>query len=70
MHLKISGKECVKILCNDFGFYIVRRKGSHVVLRKGNLGTVVPMHKELKKGTLRGLLKLAGLSVDEFEKHI
>ena len=56
---KISGKECLKILCNKFGFQIVRQRGSHVVLKKetpeGKVGTVVPMHPEIKIGTLKGI---------------
>lgn len=70
---KISGKECIKILCNKFGFLIVRQHGSHVILKKetpqGKIGTVVPMHKELKLGTLRNALKLAKVAEEEFAKH-
>ena len=70
---KISGKECIKILCNKFGFLIVRQRGSHVILKKetslGKVGTVVPMHKELKLGTLRNALKLAKVAEEEFAKH-
>ncbi len=66
---KISGIDCVKILCNDFGFSIVRQKGSHIVLRKGDVGTVVPNHKELKIGTLKGILELARVGEDQFAKH-
>ncbi|MBI3032769.1 type II toxin-antitoxin system HicA family toxin [Candidatus Woesearchaeota archaeon] len=54
---KISGKECVKILCNKFQFQIARQKGSHIVLKKetpgGTVGTVVPNHSEIKIGTLK-----------------
>ena len=67
---KISGKDCAKILCNKFGFEFKRQTGSHMVLRKetpgGTVVTVVPNHKELKLGTLRGVLKLARVSEDEF----
>ena len=70
---KISGKECVKILCNKFGFTVARQRGSHIVLRKetpeGAVGTVVPNHKELKIGTLKGLLELAEVDEVEFAKH-
>jgi predicted RNA binding protein YcfA (HicA-like mRNA interferase family) len=47
------------------GFRRVRQKGSHVSLEKGTFRTVVPMHHELAKGTLLGILKQAGLSKDE-----
>lgn len=71
---KISGKDCIKILCNRFGFSIARQSGSHIVLRKetgqGPVGTVVPNHKELKTGTLKGLLALAQVDEDEFSRYI
>ena len=70
---KISGKECIKILCNKFGFVVKRQTGSHIVLRKethtGAIGTVVPNHKELKIGTLKGILELAKIKEEDFTKH-
>jgi len=70
---KTSGSDCVKILCNKLGFRVARQSGSHVVLVKttteGKIGTVVPNHKELKIGTLRGILKLAKISEEEFSKY-
>lgn len=69
---KISGKECLKILCNKLGFEIIRQKGSHVILKKitanEKVGTVVPMHKEIKIGTLKNILKLGKISEEEFNK--
>jgi len=50
----------------------VRQRGSHVILKKqtseGEIGCVVPLHRELAIGTLRGILKQAKLSVEEFMK--
>jgi len=66
----ISGQECVKILCNKFGFKIVRQRGSHVVLRKEDIGTVVPMHQELKRGTLKGILELAKIKEEDFSEYL
>jgi predicted RNA binding protein YcfA (HicA-like mRNA interferase family) len=70
---KLSGREVVKILCNRFGFSTKRQKGSHVLLVKeskhGKTGCVVPMHKELKIGTLKGILKQACVSEEEFAKY-
>ncbi len=66
---KISGKECIKILCNHFGFKAVRQRGSHIVLKKDGIGTVVPNHKELKIGTLKGILELAKVDEEEFAKQ-
>ena len=60
----ISGAEVVRAL-EKLGFISVRQKGSHVVLRRGSSGCVVPLHREIKIGTLSGLLKQAGLTVDD-----
>ena len=66
---KISGKDCVKILCNKFGFKIIRQKGSHIVLKKENIGTVVPNHPQLKLGTLKNVLELAKIKEEDFAKN-
>ncbi len=58
--MPIGGKEAVKILLKQ-GFTVSRQRGSHVVLTKNDRTTVVPMHKELRKGTIRSIAKLAGL---------
>ncbi|MBK6957783.1 MAG: type II toxin-antitoxin system HicA family toxin [Nitrosomonas sp.] len=63
----ISGIEAIKAL-ERLGFSVVRQRGSHIVLRKGSSGCVVPNHHELKVGTLSGILKQAGISPDEFIK--
>jgi len=67
-----SGKEVVKILSREFGFSFISQKGSHVKLRKMVRGkaitTIVPMHKELARGTFLGILELAEISEDEFKK--
>ena len=71
---KISGKQCIKILCNKLGFKAVRQKGSHIILKKktetGMVGTVVPVHKELKIGTLKSILELAKLDEKEFAEYL
>ncbi|MBN1889868.1 MAG: type II toxin-antitoxin system HicA family toxin [Thermoflexales bacterium] len=63
----ISGCECVKAL-ERAGFYFKRQQGSHVILRRDNpfAQFVVPDHNELDRGTLRAILRQAGLGVDEF----
>ena len=61
----VSGAEAVRAL-QKLGFVVLRQKGSHVMMRRGTSGCVVPQHCELKIGTLSGLLKQAGVSVDEF----
>ena len=60
----LSGDELVRALKRD-GFKVVRQKGSHVSLQKGTYRTVVPLHKELAKGTILGVLKQCGLTVEE-----
>ncbi len=71
---KISGKDCLKILCNKFGFEIIRQRGSHVLIKKetpqGKIGTVVPQHKEIKIGTLKAILEQAKISEEEFSEYI
>ncbi len=72
--LKISGKDVIKILVKYFDFEILRQRGSHVVLRKFDKGrkivTVVPLHDELKTGTLSGILELAEIDKVEFIKKV
>ena len=60
----VSGNELVRLL-EASGFRIVRQKGSHVSLQKGKLRAVVPLHDELAKGTLLGILKQCGLSKED-----
>ena len=66
----ISGIEVIKRLKRD-GFIATRQKGSHVRLEKyvGNktIKITVPLHSELKKGTLSRIIKDAGLTLEEFE---
>ncbi len=63
---RISGRECIKAL-SKAGFYVRRQEGSHMILRRDEPLTqvVVPDHKELDRGTLRAIIRQAGLSVDE-----
>ena len=67
-----SGKQIFNILCRKFGFSFVSQKGSHVKLRKMSGGktitTIVPLHKELAVGTLKGVLDLARIEVRDFIK--
>jgi predicted RNA binding protein YcfA (HicA-like mRNA interferase family) len=48
------------------GFVQVRQRGSHVIMRSGDRGCSVPMHRQMKTGTLRGVLKQADVDPDEF----
>ena len=44
----------------------MRQKGSHVILQRAGVGCVVPLHKEVKTGTLAGIIRQAGVTQDEF----
>ena len=67
----LSGKGCIKAL-SKAGFYVKRQEGSHITLRRDDpfAQLVVPDHKELDRGTLRAIIRQAGLSVDEFVRLI
>jgi predicted RNA binding protein YcfA (HicA-like mRNA interferase family) len=67
----MSGKEVCAIL-ERHGFTEVRRRGSHIVMQRisddGSTTTVpVPDHKEVKKGTLRSIIRQSGVPRSEFE---
>ena len=65
----LSGQEVVKAL-QKLGFEQVRQRGSHVVMRRVTAGCVVPLHDEVKVGTLTGILRQAGVAHDEFSKAV
>jgi len=62
----ISGRECVKAL-ERAGFMVRRQQGSHIVLRRNApfAQTVMPDHRTLDRGTLRAILRPAGVDVDD-----
>ena len=64
---QISGRECSAVLAK-IGFYLKRQTGSHMILRRDNpfAQVVVPDHRELDLGTLRSIIRQAGLTADEF----
>ena len=66
---RISSKKAIKAL-ERLGFKRVRQTGSHVVMKKdteeGKVGCVVPLHDELKVGTLSGILKQAQVKAEDF----
>ena len=66
----VSGREVVAALAR-LGYEKDRQKGSHIVLRQTvhpHRRLVIPDHKEVAKGTLRAIIKQAGLTVEEFNK--
>lgn len=70
---KVSGRQAIRAL-EQLGFEQVRQRGSHVILRKqtsmGEVGCVIPLHKELAIGTLRGILKQADVTPTEFMANL
>ena len=70
---RVSGRDTIRAL-ERLGFVQVRQRGSHVMLKKespdGAIGCVVPLHDELAIGTLRGILRQARVTVDEFNRSL
>jgi len=65
---RVSGREVVKALVK-VGYAQDRQRGSHIILRQiasPHRRIVVPDHSEVAKGTLRAIIRQAGLTVDEF----
>ena len=61
----VSGAEIQRAL-ERLGFHKVRQGGIHLVMKRDTKGCVVPMHGEVKIGTLAGLLRQAEVSAEEF----
>ena len=64
----VSGRQALKAF-EKLGYQLDRRHGSHLILRQLNephRRLTIPDHKELARGTLRTLIREAGLTVDEF----
>lgn len=70
---RLSGEETIRAL-ERLGFMKVRQRGSHVILKRrspeGEVGCVVPLHRELAIGTLRGILKQAQVTPEEFMDNL
>lgn len=65
----VSGAALIRALGQD-GWQVVRQRGSHVRLKKPGrrIALVVPLHKEIRKGTLAGILRDADLTADELRQ--
>ena len=63
----ISGREATRAF-ERAGWQQVRQTGSHIILTKTGVAVTlsVPDHRTLRRGTLRGLIRKSGVSVDEF----
>jgi predicted RNA binding protein YcfA (HicA-like mRNA interferase family) len=63
----LSGREVVRVF-ESLGWEFARQSASHIILvKKGETVTLsIPDHREVAKGTLRSLIRAAGLTVNEF----
>lgn len=66
----VSGKDTLKVF-QKIGYQFDHQTGSHMILRLVTppfRRLTIPNHKEIAKGTLRSLLREAGMTVEEFTK--
>lgn len=63
----ISGREAVRAF-ERAGWKVSRREGSHIILTKAGMAVTlsVPDHREVRRGTLRSLIRNAAMTVEEF----
>lgn len=70
---RVSAEEAIRSL-ERLGFVQIIQRGSHVILKKGistgDIGCVVPLHRELAIGTLRSILRQAGVTPEEFIENL
>jgi predicted RNA binding protein YcfA (HicA-like mRNA interferase family) len=64
---RMSGREVVRTF-EKHGWEVARQRGSHIIMVKAgqNVTLSIPDHKEVAKGTLRSLIRSAGLTVQQF----
>ena len=65
----VSGAEAARAL-KRLGFIPLRQTGSHLILRKDQRTVVVPQHKPIKPGTLKGVIEQAGLTLEKFVEEL
>ncbi len=67
----LSGRKVVKVF-ESFGWEVARQRGRHIILVRENHNATlsVPNHQEVAKGTLRSLIRAAGLTVGQFVRAI
>ena len=70
---QISGRELIKIL-TKFGFTTTRQRGSHVQLEKKTeeetIKLTIPVHQQLKKGTLSSIIKASKIDEKDLERYL
>jgi len=67
----VSGRDAVRAFERE-GWVLRRQSGSHMILtRAGSIASLsIPDHKELAAGTLRKLIRLSGMSVEDFVRRL
>ncbi len=65
----VTGTEAVRAL-RRLGFESIRQTGSHHIMRRDDKTVVVPQHKPIKPGTLRGMLDQAGVTLEAFTEAL
>ena len=67
----LSGRKTVKLFA-ELGWQVARQRGSHIIMvKEGEIATLsIPDHKEVARGTLRSLIRAAGITVEEFCEQI
>lgn len=69
---KLPSTPSIKIIksLNKMGFIVVRQKGSHVFMQRGEATVTVPLNNPVKKSTLKSILNQAGISAEELIEHL
>jgi predicted RNA binding protein YcfA (HicA-like mRNA interferase family) len=63
---QVPGIQIIRVL-EKRGYYHARTKGSHAMMRGGSgTGITVPLHNPVAPGTLRSILRAAGMTAEEF----
>ena len=67
----LNGRKVVRAF-EKLGWQVARQRGSHIIMVKdGEIATLsIPDHREVAKGTLRSLIRTAGITVEEFISEI
>lgn len=71
MSKTFSGKQLVRAL-RRIGFVVDHQRGSHIFMHniQQNLSVIVPLHTEIKKGTLNNIIKKVGITIEELKNLI
>jgi len=71
MSRTFSGRDVVKAL-RRIGFVVDHQRRSHIFMHnlEKNISVIVPLHKELKKGTLNSILKKVSLNIEQLKELI